>query len=344
MNGMTTQKWKLLGTLIVNLIWTSNLAPAQSQERFKFAEPHLGTIVEITLYAPEDTVANDAAKAAFSRVKELDQIFSDYKTDSETMRLCESAGSGRAVEVSPELFHVIRQSLEISGKSDGAFDITVGPLVQLWRRARKQKILPNDDEITAAKGLVGWKLVKLDEAAQSVELKRQGMRLDFGGIAKGFIAQNVSQLLREKGHRQTLVAVAGDIVAGDPPPNSQGWKIGIAPLDRPNGAVSRLLLLKNCAISTSGDAFQFAEIKGVRYSHIVNPQTGIGLTERSSVTVLADDGTTADALATAICVLGPEKGLKLIEGLDRIEALIVLATDEGPRVIESKSLRTYETK
>ncbi len=344
MDGMATQKWRLLWTLIVILICTSSIAPAQSQDRFQFAEPHLGTIVEITLYAPEETVANDAAKAAFGRIKELDQIFSDYKTDSETMRLCETAGSGHAVKVSPELFQVIRQSLEISEKSNGAFDVTVGPLVQIWRRARKLKILPKDDEINAAKANVGWKFVKLDEAAQSVELARAGMRLDFGGIAKGYIAQNVSQLLREKGHRQTLVVVAGDIVAGDAPPNTTGWKVGVAPLDRPNGAVSRLLLLKNCAISTSGDAFQFAEIKGVRYSHIVDPQTGIGLTQRSSVTVLADDGTTADALATAICVLGPEKGLKLIEGRDRIEALIVMATDDGPRVVESKSFRSYERK
>ena len=344
MDGMATQKWRLLGTLIVNLIWTSSVASAQSQERFQFAEPHLGTIVELTLYAPEETVANDAAKAAFARIKELDQIFSDYKTDSETMRLCETAGSGQSVKVSPELFHVIQKSMEISEKSNGAFDVTVGPLVQLWRRARKLKILPKDDEISVAKGLVDWKLVKLDEATRSVELARKGMRLDFGGIAKGFIAQNVSQLLREKGHRQTLVVVAGDIVAGDAPPNTPGWKVGVAPLDRPNGAVSRLLLLKNSAISTSGDAFQFAEIKGVRYSHIVDPQTGIGLIQRSSVTVLADDGTTADALATAICVLGPEKGLQLIEGRNRTEALIVLATDDGPSVVESKSFRSYETK
>ncbi len=342
MDGMATQKWRRLGSLIVILIWTSTPAPARSQERFQFAEPHLGTIVEITLYASEETVANDAAKAAFARIKELDQIFSDYKSDSETMRLCETAGSGQAVKVSPELFYVIRRSLEISEKSNGAFDVTVGPLVQIWRRARKQKILPTDDEIKIAKASVGWKLVKIDEATQSVELKQTGMRLDFGGIAKGFIAQNVSQFLREKGHRQTLVVVAGDIVAGDAPPNTAGWKVGVAPLDRPNGAVSRLLLLKNIAISTSGDAFQFAEIKGVRYSHIVDPQTGIGLTQRSSVTVVAEDGTTADALATAICVLGPEQGLKLIEGRDRIEALIVLATDDGPRVVESKSFRSYE--
>jgi thiamine biosynthesis lipoprotein len=341
---MATQKWKLLGTLIVSLIWTSSWAPAQSQERFKFAEPHLGTIVEITLYASEDTVANDAAKAAFGRVKELDQIFSDYKTDSEALRLSASAGSGQAVKVSDELFHVIKQAVEVSEKSDGAFDVTVGPLVQLWRRARKQKVLPNDDEIRQAKELVGWKLLKLDEATQSVELKRQGMRLDFGGMAKGFIAQDVSRLLREKGVQQTLVAVAGDIVAGDAPSNTTGWKVGVAPLDRPNGAVSRLLLLKNCAISTSGDAFQFVEINSVRYSHIVDPQTGLGLTQRSSVTIVAADGTTADALATAVCVLGSEKGLKLIQGLDRVEALIVQATDEGPRVIESKSFRTYEAK
>lgn len=332
----------MLTPVIAGLAWFSEVGLGFSAERFTFAEPHLGTIVELTLYAPEETVANEAAKAAFARVKELDLIFSDYKSDSETMRLCQSAGSGAHVKVSTELFQVLKAAMAVSERSKGAFDVTIGPLVVLWRRARKEKTLPTRDEIATAKELVNWQLVDLNEHDQSVELKRAGMRLDFGGIAKGYIAQEVSRLLKERGLRQTLVAVSGDIVAGDAPPESQGWKIGVAPLDRSNGASSRLLLLSNQAISTSGDAFQFAEIDGIRYSHIIDPRTGMAVTQRSSVTVIARDGTTADALATAVCVMGPERGMKLIEETEGAEALIVLATEHGIRVIESKMFQRHE--
>ena len=298
----------------------------------------------MTIYAPSENVANEAARSAFTRVKELDGIFSDYKSDSEAMRLCETAGSGQPVEVSRELFQVLKQAIAISERTDGAFDVTVGPLVKLWRRARKEKTLPTLAEIAVAKQLVDWKLVALNEAGLTVELKRSGMRLDFGGIAKGFIAQDVNRVLNERGLRQSLVAVAGDIVAGDAPPQSEGWKVGVAPLERSSGNTSRLLLMKNFAISTSGDAFQFVEISGVRYSHIVDPRTGLGLTRRSSVTVLASNGTLADALATAVCVLGPERGVKLIEGNGGISALIVQATEQGVCVIETKAFRQNEVK
>ncbi len=341
---MATHHRKLFGFLFVGLVWTSDLALAQSLERFFFAEAHLGTIVELTLYAPDENVANEAARSAFARTRELDKIFSDYKSDSETMRLCETTGSGRRIRVSKELFLVLKQAVAVSEQTDGAFDVTVGPLVKLWRRARREKTLPTPDEVAIAKESVGWRQISLDEAAMTVELKRPGMRLDFGGIAKGYIAQEMSRVLRDQGFQQTLVAVAGDIVAGDPPPGTQGWKVGVAPLDRSNGSSSRYLLLKNGAVSTSGDAFQFAEIDGVRYSHIVDPRTGLGLIRRSSVTVIAQEGSTADALATAVCVLGPERGLKLIEDQANAEALIVQATADGLNVVESKGFRSYEFK
>ena len=342
MGSMATQTWILVGSIVVSQFGWAQVTSAQSLERFTFAEPHLGTIVNLTLYAPEETVANEAAKAAFTRIKELDGIFSDYKPDSEAMRLCATAGTGQPVKVSPELFLVLQQAVKISEQTDGAFDVTVGPLVQLWRRARKQKVLPQPDEITAARELVGWKRILLDESNKTVELTRPGMRLDFGGIAKGFIAQDVSRLLRERKLNRSLVAVAGDIVAGDPPPMTDGWKVGVAPLENPNSPPSRLLLLQNLAISTSGDAFQFVEIGGIRYSHIVDPMTGIGLTQRRSCTVVSRDGALADGLATAICVMGSERGLKLIEETDDASALIVQA--EGTQVIVSPKFLSHEFK
>jgi len=339
---MVTQIGKQWGGLIICLVCLTRTTFAQSLERFTFTEPHLGTIITLTLYASEENAANEAARSAFLRVKELDLIFSDYKPDSEVMRLCQHAGSGQPVPASPELFQLLQRALTISDQTQGAFDVTVGPLVQLWRRARKQKTLPTPDEIATARELVGWKRIVLNSAKQTVELTKPGMRLDFGGIAKGFIAQQVSQQLREQGFQQTLVAVAGDLVAGDAPPQKAGWRIGVAPLETPNGPPSRMLQLKNCAISTSGDAFQFVEIAGVRYSHIVDPQTGLGLTQQSSCTIIAREGATADALATAVCVLGSARGLKLIESCERTAGLMVTATDDKPQTVKSKSFSEYE--
>ena len=331
----------VLSVIAVCLLWNALTTTAQAAERFEFREPHLGTIVAVTLYAPDETDASDCARAAFARIEELNRILSDYDPDSEAMRLCRTAGSGEAVRVSPELFEVLNKSLDLSAATDGAFDVSIGPVVKLWRTARRQKKLPPDDQLAAARQLVGWKEIQLDPKARTVELRRKGMSLDFGGIAKGYIADQARAVLIGRGIRQCLVAVAGDIAAGDPPPDRDSWRIGVAPLDKPDGDPSRYIRLVNGSISTSGDAFQFVEIGGVRYSHIVDPSTGLGLTRRSSVTVVAPDGLAADGLATAISILGPEHGLKLIEQSKGTAALIVQATDDGLAVAESPGFAKF---
>lgn len=322
-------------------LWLTSIAKGEGPERFQFREPHLGTIVDLTLYAPSETVANDSARAAFARIEELNRILSDYNPDSEVMRLCRTAGTGQVVPVSQELFDVLAKSNEISRQTDGAFDVSIGPVVKLWRAARRQKKLPAEDQLAAARELVDWREIRLDAKARTVELRKKGMLLDFGGIAKGYIADQTRAVLVQRGIRQCLVAVAGDIAVGDAPPGRDGWRIGVAPLDKPDGQPSRYLRLANCSVSTSGDAFQFVEIAGVRYSHIVDPATGLGLTHRSSVTVVAADGATSDGLDTALSVLGPERGMKLIEKSPGTAALFVLATDDGPSVTESSGFSKF---
>jgi thiamine biosynthesis lipoprotein len=245
------------------------------------------------------------------------------------------------VPVSPELFEVFSHSLKYSEASDGAFDVTIAPVVKLWRVARRQRKLPDESLLSAARQLVGWKNIQLDPKARTVELRQASMSIDFGGIAKGYIADQARDVLQVRGIRQCLVAVAGDISAGDAPPNTDGWRIGVAPLDKPDGTPSRLLRLTNCAISTSGDAFQFVEIAGVRYSHIVDPATGLGLTRRSSVTVVAPKGIDADALDTTVSVLGMERGLKLIEQMKGTAALYVLAGDDGLTTTETTGFAKF---
>lgn len=323
------------------LLGNTSIIHAQPLERFEFREPHLGTIVTLTLYASDQTVANDSARAAFARIEELNHILSDYIPDSEVMRLCRTAGTGQAVPVSQELFDVLARSIEISVATDGAFDVSISPVIKLWRGARRIRQLPDEKQLSAARELVGYRNIVLDVRQRTVELRKKGMLLDFGGIAKGYIAEQARATLLGRGLRRTLVAIAGDIAAGDPPPDRNEWRIGVAPLEKPNGEPSRYLKLVNSCISTSGDAFQYVEIGGVRYSHIVDPKTGLGLTRRSSVTVVAPPGSSADGLATAISILGVERGLKLVEQFKGTAALIVQAEDMGVTVRESPGFARF---
>jgi thiamine biosynthesis lipoprotein len=210
----------------------------------------------------------------------------------------------------------------LSRLTNGAFDVTVGPLTRLWRRSRRQRELPTAERLTAAREAVGYQHVRLHAKERAVELLRPNMRLDMGGIGQGLAADEAFGELRRQGFPHALVNASGDIVAGEPPPGALGWRVGIAPLD-PSAPPSHFLELARGAVSTSGDAFQFVEIAGQRYSHIVDPRTGLGVVDRSSVSVVARDGTTADALATALCVLGPVRGLELIERVPAVAALYV---------------------
>lgn len=329
------------GVMAACLLWHTSISQAQTLERFEFREPHLGTIVELTLYAPDESVANDCARAAFARIEELNGILSDYDPESEVMRLCRTAGTGQAVPVSVELFEILTKSLEFAQATDGEFDVSIGPVVKLWRMSRRLRKLPEDSELAAARQRVGWQQIRLDPKGRTVELRAKGMLLDFGGIAKGYIADQARAVLASRNIRKCLVSVAGDISAGDAPPDRDGWRIGIASLDKPEGEPVLHLRLANCSVSTAGDTFQFVTINGVRYSHIVDPATGVGLTRRISVTVVASHGIVADGLDTAASILGPERGLKFIERTPGAVGMIMLATDDGISVTESKGFSKY---
>lgn len=332
--------------LAIGLLFGTGSLSAQQLQRFEFSEPHLGTNVQITLYAPTEVVANEAADAGYFRIRELNQVFSDYDGMSETAKLCRSAGTGTQFVVSPDLFDLLTKSLLLSQQTDGAFDVTISPVIKLWRTARRQRVLPDPAQLENAKKLVGWRKIVLRKENQSVELTQTGMLLDFGGIAKGYIAQQACDAVRKSGCPRCLVAVAGDIATGDPPLDANGrelsgWRVGVAPLDKPDGEPSRILSLKNMSVSTSGDAFQFVEINGVRYSHIVDPKTGLGLTHRSSVTTISSNGAIADGLATALTILKTEDGMKLLHQYQGAAALVVVATPDGVNATESPTFRGF---
>jgi thiamine biosynthesis lipoprotein len=273
----------------------------------------MGTRFRLVLYAADEAAAKRASQAVFRRVAELNGIMSDYSPESELMRLCKKAG-GPAVPVSADLFAVLARAAEISRITDGNFDVTVGPVVRLWRRARRSQMLPDEKELTAAKALVDYRLITLDPVNRSVRLARPGMLLDLGGIAKGYAAEASQAVLKEHGITSALVAAGGDIALSGPPPGKPGWEIGIAAAPGETGE-GPTLVLHDCGVSTSGDAEQYVEIGGKRYSHIVDPRTGLGLTDSWQVTVIAANATTSDGMTKVLCVLGPDQGLKAITGL-----------------------------
>jgi thiamine biosynthesis lipoprotein len=292
----------------------------QDLQRYEYVEIHMGVSVRLTVYAPGEAAAKSACSAAFERVGQLEDVMSDYRPTSELMHLCARAGTG-PVPVSSDLFTVLQYAQDVAARSDGAFDVTVGPFVQLWRRARKTGQLPERDELNDAAVRTGWRLIRLDSSRRTVELIRPGMRLDLGGIGKGYAGDAAIATLKQHGIDRALFEAGGDIVVSGPPPGKRGWTIELP--DAPQSAQKRTLELANAAVSTSGDTEQFVIIAGQRYSHVVDPHTGIGLTERTMATVIAPRGITSDALSTAITVLGPARGKALAAQYRGVRAFII---------------------
>jgi FAD:protein FMN transferase len=315
-------------------------------QRYEYQQILMGVPVKLIVYSRKEGLANAGRHAAFERIRQLNLIFSDYDDESEVSRLVRTSGPGHPVPVSHELFDVLEQSLEISQMSEGAFDVTVGPLVQLWRKARRTKKLPTAEELAAAKSRVGYQFVRLNRPAHTVELLKPNMQLDFGGIVKGYAAQEAADVLEARGLRRCLVALSGDIAVGDPPPDAPGWRIAIQGIavkgnGSPDAAPDQYVVLHNECVSTAGDTYQFLEIDGKRYSHILDPKTGLGITRRISVSVIAPTGLASDGLDTAAAILGPEKGLKLIQSFHHIEGRIVEQTSSGVKTVQTAGFAKY---
>lgn len=295
-------------------------------QRFEFQSPHMGTLFTITLYAPDPLAATNAARAAFARIAALDRTMTDYDPESELMRLCQRP-AGVPSRVSADLFDVLQKAQHFARISDGAFDFTVGPYVRLWRRARRTAVLPPAEALARAAQAVGYQKVRLDARDRTVTLLAPHMQLDLGGIGKGYAADQALAVLRRHGITRALVAASGDIAVGDAPPGRPGWRVGIGEVDAPSRQLGTQLLLRHAAVSTSGDTEQFVEIHSVRYSHIINPRTGLALTNRIQATIVAPNATTTEGLSKPVCVLGVPAGLAFADRFPRAAALVAVKED-----------------
>jgi thiamine biosynthesis lipoprotein ApbE len=363
-------------------------------QRYEFSQIRMGVDTPIVVYAESEEQAVRACRAAYSRITALEERMSDYRADSELNLLCQRAVE-RWVKVSPELFYVLWRAQKLAQQTDGAFDVTVGPLVRLWREARRTGKLPDEATLRDAKARSGYRLMELSLPRRAVRLKTERMQLDLGGIAKGYACDCALRELRKYGITRALIQMGGDIVAGDAPPNAQGWKIeltllnapgsrflaslGMTGLARPTGLChserseeshrptglchserseeslrptalchserseeshrptglchserseeslrpADVLFLKNSALSTSGSTEQYVEINGVRYAHIIDPRTGLGLTKLILARVRAPDGITADSLATAAAVLGDPDARRLERLYKGVQVMVV---------------------
>lgn len=305
--------------------------------RYEYARPAMGTEFRLRFYAADRAQAEAAAEAAFERIADLDRALSDYDERSELARLGRGSDGQDAptwVAVSEDLFAVLARGSEIAEASAGAFDPTAGRFTQLWRRARRQGERPAPQHLAEAAEAVGFRKYELDPAGRRVRLLARGMRFDLGGIAKGFALDQALTTLSAHGIERALVDGGGDLAARAPPPGEPGWRVSIAGLDSPDPASDRAaqgLWLTRAALATSGDLERSIVLDGQRYSHVIDPRTGEALRTRRLVSVLAPDGSSADAWATALSVLEPGPGL---EALAREPALAARIVRIGPDGLE----------
>ena len=279
-------------------------------ERFRFSEQKMGSPLNIIFYAQDSLFANKQARACFKLVDSLNHIFSNYDSSSELTRINNNAGIATSM-ASPLMWELLLESKRAYTKSHGAYNITMGPLTHLWRTARRLKQFPTTTQIKNNLLLCDFNKIQMNAQDHSIYLSAKGMQLDFGGIGKGYIAQKVVDYLKKEGVTSCLVDAGGDIVFGDAPPNKKGWIVGVNQPEKADDLLPEKLQLHNMSVATSGDVYQFIEHNGKKYSHIIDPATGYGVTSLRNVTVIANDGAVADWLATACSILPINEAKKL---------------------------------
>ncbi len=288
----------------------------------------MGTFARVVAIAEDGRTAARYAEAAYNSIRNVDRLMSDYIADSELSEVNREAFH-RPVQVSDQTFEVLERSIRFSRLTDGAFDITVGPLVDLWKAAADANSEPNEVELADARSKVGYEKLMLDADNRTVKFQVSGMRLDLGAIAKGYGVDKAIETLKAKGAVGGMAEIGGEVRCfGVSPKGKTKWEVGLQDPAKPSAglgdeALLMVLELDDAAVSTSGDYQQFVIVEGKRHSHIIDRRTAMGAQGPSSVTIIANNCTDTDALATAVSVMGMEKGLELIEGLEGVEAILV---------------------
>jgi len=331
-NGRATA----LALLVAWLVVSATGCRAQPPRLVKVSEARgaMGTYVAITVFAPSEAHGRKVIEAAFARIARVEQAASTYRPNSEVSRLVAAAG-GQPVAISPCLAALLRRGMEVAEETDGAFDMTCGPLVMLWRKTWKRGKMPSAAQVEAAKALVDRRALKLSPDGKKAQLLKPGMSLALGGIAKGYAVDQAVEAIRQAGIPSALVDAGGDIYALGSPPYRNRWLVGVRDPGHPDDILPKALAVANQAVATSGDYLQGVKVGGRVYSHILDPRTGQPVEKMASVTVVAPDATTADAYATAASVLGPKKAIEFGESHPGVEIMVIHR--EGERLVELRT-------
>jgi len=314
----------LIGSVVLGLVALlvgCASVPAQSDPVVvKRAQMQMGTLVSITVVARNEAVAHAAATAGFAEIRRLEELLSTWISSSELSRVNASAGI-KPIHVSTDTLVVVHRAMQAAEMTDGGFNIAIGPAVEAWSVTDGQRI-PAESELDALRPLVDLQAVHVDVREQTIYLDKAGMRIDVGGIGKGYAADQAVEALRRAGAIAGVVALSGDIKTFGRMPGGKKFPVGIQH-PRKDGSVLAWIDLEDEAISTAGDYERFFERDGVRYHHILDPRTLQPARSCQSVTVVAREGIWADGLDTGIFVMGVELGMQLVEALPDVEAIIV---------------------
>ena len=332
MKQMSSVLLKLAWGVVVCLqVWWL-LGCASSAHVVKRGQMHMGTLVFLTAVASDDQLAHDAIEKGFAEIHRLEEILSTWIPESELSRVNAAAGNA-PVKVSPETIEVLEHSLAMARLTDGGFNVAIGPAVEAWNVSREGRI-PSQESLDAARSLMDLSEVHVNKEAGTVYLARSGMRVDVGGIGKGYAADSAARVMQEAGAAAGVVAISGDIKTFGRLPDGQRFVFGIQHPRQENGITLGRLELEDEAVSTAGDYQRYFLKNGIRYHHILDPRTLRPARLAQSVTIVARSGVLADGLDTGIFVMGPEQGMALIERLPGVEGVIVgadgsLSTSSG---------------
>jgi len=306
------------------LTYADNAANRLGLSRFTYERKLMGTACSISVFADNEKEAAAASEAAFDEMARLESIMSDYIQsfpDSELLQLARFASEdpAEARKVSDDLWPVLVRSVEVYEATGGAFDITAKPFTNMWRTSRERRELPPKQAIERMRPFVGMQYLLLDKEKQTARLSKPGAWLDLGGIAKGFIADRALDTLKASGLTIAQVHAGGDMALGDAPPGLEGWPIHVADFPKEDGQTGLSFWHKNGGVSVSGDTYRFVEIEGVRYSHVIDPRTGLGVTGSRYCCVKGPSAFATDAAATAGCILDQGAFDQALKKLSSIE-------------------------
>ena len=312
----------------------SNAVSEAKPKSFKKVEKLMGNRFEITVVAENENWANEKIELAIAEIRRIEKVFTTFDENSQTNLINKNAGIC-SVKVDSEVLGLIQRSLAISELTDGAFDITYGSLDKtLWNFDTKMKSLPDTNTAQSMVRLINFRNVIVDIEKCTVMLKEKGMRIGFGGIGKGYAAEMAKALLMKEGVKSGIVNASGDLVTWGVQPNEKPWTVGIANPDNAKTPFS-FLEISNMAVATSGNYEKFIELNGKKYSHTINPKTGLPVTGIKSVTIICPYAEMADAMATPVTIMGVKVGLNLVNQMQQMACIII---DDRNKVYTSKNI------